>query len=150
MTKPSDPRGYHGSELAIIGLSGRFPGARDTNQFWYNLRDGVESIRGFTAKEMRACGADPSWLEDPSFINAGGAVDGIEEFDAAFFGFSPREAEITDPEHRLFLECSWEALEIAGYDPYSYPGSIGVFAGAGMSGYLYNLVSNDEIGRAHV
>ena len=144
MAQKSEQRGYHGSELAIIGLSGRFPGAHDIRQFWHNLRDGVESIRGFTAEEMRACGADPSWLEYPSFINAGGAVDGIDQFDAGFFGFSPREAEITDPEHRLFLECSWEALERAGYDPHSFPGSIGVFAGAGMSGYLYNLVSNDE------
>jgi len=144
MTKPDPRYPYHGSELAIVGRSGRFPGARSVAELWRNLRAGVESIRRFTAAELEAAGADPAWIELQSFVNAGGVVDGVDELDAAFFGFSPREAEVTDPEQRLFLECAWEALEDAGHDPGRFPGAIGVFAGSGLSGYLFNLISNPE------
>ncbi len=131
--------------IAIIGLGGRFPGARNIAEFWQNLRDGVESISSFTDEELLSAGVDPAALSDPSYIKAGGVIKDIELFDAAFFGFSPREAEILDPQQRLFLECAWETLEQAGYDPETYPGLIGVYAGVGMSTYLLNLYSNREL-----
>ncbi|HUQ34164.1 MAG TPA: SDR family oxidoreductase [Pyrinomonadaceae bacterium] len=130
--------------IAVIGLSGRFPGAADADAFWRNLRDGVESIAFFTDEELLAAGVDASALTDPEYVRADGALDDIDLFDAAFFGFNPREAESLDPQQRFFLECSWEALEQAGYDPESYPGLIGVYAGAGTSTYRNNLYSNSD------
>jgi len=102
--------------IAIIGMAGRFPGARNVNQFWQNLRDGVESLSFFADQELEAEGVAPALLNHPAYVKAGMILDDIELFDAALFGFTPREAEITDPQHRLFLECAWEALESAGYD----------------------------------
>src|SRR5215216_3025247 len=119
--------------IAIIGMAGRFPGAKNIDTFWQNLRDGVESIRTFSEEELAASGVDPAVLNDPNYVNAGAVLEDIEQFDAAFFGFSPREAAITDPQHRIFLECAWEALENAGYDPEQYPGPIAVYAGASAS-----------------
>ena len=124
--------------IAIIGMTGRFPGARSLDQFWRNLRDGVESVSFFTRDELAAEGVDPGMLSEPGYVGANAVLDDVEMFDASFFGFTPREAEITDPQHRLFLECAWELLEIAGYEPTSYPGRIGVYAGAGLSTYLLN------------
>ncbi|RCJ27415.1 polyketide synthase [Nostoc sp. ATCC 43529] len=133
-------------EIAIIGITGRFPGANNVNKFWENLRDGVESISYFTDEELLAAGVDRSLLNDPSYVKAGSIIEGIELFDAAFFGYTPREAEITDPQHRMFLESAWEALESAGYDSESYKGKIGVYAGVTNSSYLFtNLVSNKEL-----
>ncbi len=130
-------------EIAIVGMAGRFPGAKDINAFWANLRDGVESIRTFSDEELIAAGVDRSQLDDPNYVKRGSFVDNAEEFDAPFFGFTPREAQITDPQHRLFLECAWEALENAGYDSNTYPGLIGVFAGCGVNHYLrLNFLSN--------
>src|SRR6185436_8056144 len=90
--------------IAIVGMAGRFPGAADVDAFWANLRDGVESIRPFTDAELRSAGANPS---EPGFVNAGSVMDGIELFDAPFFGMSRREAELTDPQHRVLLETAW-------------------------------------------
>jgi acyl transferase domain-containing protein len=126
-------------QIAIISMTGRFPGAANVDELWRNLRDGVESISTFTEEELESLGINPSVLTDPDYIKSSGILNDIEHFDAAFFGFNPREAQITDPQHRLFLECAWEALEIAGYDPDRYPGSIGVYAGVGMSTYLFNI-----------
>ncbi|MBZ0257106.1 SDR family NAD(P)-dependent oxidoreductase, partial [bacterium] len=132
-------------KIAVIGAAGRFPGARDVYEFWRNLEQGVESIRFFTKDELLAAGEDPVLLDAPNYVAACGYLDGIEEFDAAFFGFTPREAEITDPQHRLFLECVWNALEDAGYDAGRYDGRIGVFAGAGPSSYLiHNLLARPD------
>jgi amino acid adenylation domain-containing protein len=126
--------------IAIVGMAGRFPGAPGVEQLWRNLREGVESIRFFAPEELEASfGVRPDG-DDPGFVRAGGVLDGIEDFDAAFFDFNPREAEVTDPQQRIFLECCWEALERAGYDPETFPGAIGVFAGAGMNTYLLNNV----------
>lgn len=136
--------GTHSSteDIAIIGMSGRFPGARNIGKFWQNLRDGVESISFFSDQEL---GIDPAVLGDPNYVKARGVLDDIESFDASFFGFNPREADIMDPQQRLFLECAWEALENAGYDPEKYDGLIGVYAGANMNTYLlFNLYSNHE------
>jgi acyl transferase domain-containing protein len=95
--------------------------------------------------ELRACGAEESLLCNPHYVKAGGFLDGIEQFDASFFGFNPREAEVTDPQHRIFLECAWEVLENAGYDPEQFAGRIGVFAGESINSYLYsNIFGNPE------
>jgi acyl transferase domain-containing protein len=129
--------------IAIIGMAGRFPGANNVEQFWQNLRDGVESISFFTDEELEASGIDPALLNDHSYVKANALLEDVEMFDASFFGFTPREAEIMDPQHRLFLECAWEVLENAGYDSNAYDGQIGVYTGAGMNTYLiHNLAPN--------
>src|SRR6185436_6705127 len=125
--------------IAIVGMAGRFPGATDVDAFWANLRDGVESIRAFTDDELRAGGADTT---EPGFVNAGSVMDGIDQFDPAFFGMSRREAELTDPQHRVFLECAWSALEHAGGDPSAGVGRIGVFGGVGANTYFRNNVAD--------
>jgi acyl transferase domain-containing protein/SAM-dependent methyltransferase len=135
--------------IAIIGMAGRFPGARNIDEFWRNLCDGVESVSFFTDEELLAEGLDAGLLSDPNYVNANAVLDDVEMFDASFFGFTPREAEITDPQHRLFLECALEVLESAGHEPGSYKGRIGVYAGAGLSTYLLNnLGPNRELIRS--
>jgi acyl transferase domain-containing protein len=137
---------FDGSEIAVVGLAGRFPGARSVDALWQNIRNGVESITFFSDDELLALGVDRRWLQRADYIKAGATLEGAEWFDAAFFGFSPRDAEMLDPQHRLFLETAWEALESAGYDPARTHASIGVFAGAGRNTYYDNLRSNPEIG----
>ncbi|HEV7516553.1 MAG TPA: beta-ketoacyl synthase N-terminal-like domain-containing protein, partial [Thermoanaerobaculia bacterium] len=132
------PRSPGATEIAIVGMSGRFPGAPDVARLWQNLRQGIESILPLTDAELAAAGVDAALLADPAYVKAAAALDGIELFDAPFFGFTPREAETLDPQHRLFLECAWEALETAGYDPGRAPGAVGVYAGVGLPGYLLN------------
>ncbi len=135
----------NGSEIAIIGIAGRFPGAKNVDEFWQNLQNGVESISFFTDEELLAYGLDAATLHNPKFVKARAVLEDVELFDAAFFGFNPREAEITDPQHRLFLECAYTALEDAGYDSENYQGSIGVYAGASLSRYLLNIILNEDI-----
>lgn len=133
-------------EIAIIGMAGRFPQARNVDQLWEKLRDGVELVTFFTDEELRAGGATEEMLKDPAFVKAGAVMDDIDLFDAGFFGYSPREAEILDPQHRNFLECAWEALENAGYDAERSRGLTGVFAGVSFNGYLLrNICSNPAI-----
>src|SRR5205085_3681651 len=135
-----------GDELAIIGMACRFPQAKNVAQFWEKLRAGVELITVFSDEELLAAGVSRDLLSHPDFVKAGGIMEGIELFDAAFFGYSPREAELLDPQQRHFLECAWEALENAGYAPDDYRGLIGVFAGASISNYfLQNLISHAEL-----
>jgi acyl transferase domain-containing protein/acyl carrier protein len=135
--------------IAIIGLSCRFPGARGVQQFWKNLKDGVESISFFSDQELKESGIDPILLNDSNYVKAGAVLEDIEWFDAHFFGYSPREAKLIDPQQRLFLECAWDALEDAGYNPETYPRLIGVFAGASTSDYLlYNIHSNPDLIRS--
>ena len=124
--------------IAIIGMACRFPGSRDVSAFWRNLAAGVESIRVFTDAELSAAGVNETTRRDPRYVPAGGALEDIDKFDAPFFGVTPREAEITDPQQRVFLECAWEAMEAGGYRPGREAGRVGVFAGAGMSTYLLN------------
>jgi phthiocerol/phenolphthiocerol synthesis type-I polyketide synthase E len=131
--------------IAIVGMAGRFPGARNIDEFWRNLRDGVEAISFFTEEELRSAGVDSALLSDPSYVRANATMEDTELFDASFFGINHREAEIMDPQHRIFLECAWEALENAGYDADSYQGRIGVYAGHGVPTYLLsNLYSNRQ------
>ena len=133
------------SQIAIIGMAGRFPGAQSIDAFWHNLRDGVESITFFTDEQLLASGVDPEALDNPNYVKARPVLEDVELFDAPFFGFSPREAGAMDPQHRLFLECVWGAIESAGYDAESYKGAISVYAGASMSSYLMNnLHANPE------
>ncbi len=136
---------YNGLEIAIIGMAGRFPEAQNLEQFWDNLKNGVESIHFYQDKELQELGVDEALINHPQYIKAGGKLDGIDLFDAEFFGVNPKEAELLDPQHRLFLECAWEALENAGYDSEKYSGTIGVYGGAGMNGYLFNLYTNPKI-----
>jgi natural product biosynthesis luciferase-like monooxygenase protein/amino acid adenylation domain-containing protein len=132
--------------IAIIGMSGRFPGARDIESFWKNLCDGVESIRPFTADELRASGIDPAILAQPDYVNAGAVLDDADRFAASFFGYTPREAELMDPQQRVFLECAWEAFEHAGQDVARFPGAIGVYAGVALNSYFQNnLATRPEL-----
>ncbi len=137
--------GGYAEPIAVIAFTGRFPGAANTDIFWTNLRDGVESVKFFTDEELASENIDPNILANPKFVRADAVLDHIDLFDADFFKYSPREAEIMDPQHRLFLECSWEVMELAGYNPETYKGRVGVFGGSGLSSYLIrNLLKNSE------
>ncbi|MFG1677080.1 amino acid adenylation domain-containing protein [Micromonospora sp. NPDC049282] len=136
VTRPTPTAGPADGPVAVVGMACRFPGARTVDEFWANIRDGVESVHEFSVEEMLADGADPARIDDPAYVRAGTFLPGIDEFDAAFFGFTPREAETLDPQHRLLLECAWHALEHAGHDPSRHRGRVGLFAGSGRSSYL--------------
>jgi acyl transferase domain-containing protein/acyl carrier protein len=133
--------------IAIIGMAGRFPGAKNIAEFWQNLRDGIESISSFTDEEIIASGIASTTLQNFNYVKAGAVLDDIDLFDAAFFEINPKEAEITDPQHRLFLECAWEALEDAGYDPQRCD-RIGVYAGASLNNYHTFDLNRDRLGSA--
>jgi acyl transferase domain-containing protein/acyl carrier protein len=135
-----------GREIAVIGMSGRFPGARDLHELWRNLRGGVEGVTFFSDEEMLAAGVPAERLSDPRYVKAASLLAGVDQFDAGFFGYSAREAEILDPQQRLFLEHAWMALEDAGYTPEGYEGLIGVYAGVAWNTYLLsNLRSHPEL-----
>jgi amino acid adenylation domain-containing protein len=124
--------------IAVIGMSGRFPGARSPEEFWQNLIGGVDSVSHFSDAELEVGHATRS---QPGYVGARSVLADVDKFDAAFFGIYPKEAEQMDPQHRIFLECAWEALEGAGHAPGSFPGLIGVFAGCSMNTYfMHNLV----------
>ncbi|WP_194243996.1 type I polyketide synthase [Nonomuraea phyllanthi] len=135
-----------GTDIAIVGMSGRFPGASDVAELWSVIRAGKSGITHFGDEELRAAGVPEELLADPAYVKAGSVIDGVELFDAAFFGFGPKEAQILDPQHRLFLEHSWAALEDAGCDPKRFDGSIGVFGGCAHSSYLQNNLVPSGIG----
>jgi acyl transferase domain-containing protein len=142
-----DPRSddHQDLEIAIIGLSCRFPGSPSVDAFWRLLRDGGDAISSFSERQLAAAGVASEVFRDPRYVPARGILTGIDLFDAPFFGISPREAERTDPQHRVFLECAWETLESAGYDPRRYAGLIGIFASAGLSSYaLSQLAANPD------
>ena len=143
--RPVERRSDSSNAVAIIGMAGRFPGAPDLDTFWVNLRAGIESIHALNDDDLRSAGVDEHLLADPRYVKVASTLDEVDLFDAGFFGYAPREAELIDPQHRLFLECAWEALERAGYDPKQYAGLIGVYAGAGWSPYLANIFSNTAL-----
>ena len=133
------------SAVAVVGMAGRFPGARNVDEFWSNLRRGVESLETFSDAELEAIGIAPALLANPNYVKAGTTLERAAEFDAAFFGVNPREAEVMDPQHRIFLECAWEAIEDAGYDVDRVDVPVGVFAGATMNSYVFaNLLANTD------
>lgn len=148
MSDERDDTLSHG--IAVVGMVGRLPGAPDLETFWRNVCDGKESISFFSDEELDPFGLDPAALRHPSFVKAKGIIEGIDQFDPAFFGYSGRDALLMDPQHRLFLECCWEALETAGYDPRALKGLIGVYAGATQSSYQpylyahYDLLPNPD------
>jgi amino acid adenylation domain-containing protein len=129
--------------IAVVGMAGRFPGARDLAEFWQNLRAGKESIRFFSEGELLAAGVSRELLARPDYVRARGALDDFDRFDAAFFDIAPREAELLDPQHRLFLEAAWEALENAGCDPGRSGGPVGLFAGVSANTYLLSHLLAD-------
>lgn len=128
--------------IALIGMAGRFPGARTPEALWRNILAGQESITFFTEEELLARGVDPALVRDPHYVRAKGVLEGADEFDAPFFGYGARQAEVMDPQQRVFLEVAWAALEHAGYDP-SRGGRVGVWAGAALNTYLLHHVAPD-------
>jgi acyl transferase domain-containing protein/acyl carrier protein len=137
----SGERNRTGLEIAVIGMNGRFPGAVDIDQFWYNLKNGVESITFFSAEELEAAGVSSDLLHHPNYVKAKGKLEGIEYFDSLFFGYTSREAELMDPQFRIFHECCWQSLENAGYNPDLYNGVIGLYAGCAFSlGWLERML----------
>lgn len=126
-------------DVAIVGMSGRFPGARTLEEFWSNLAQGVESITHFSDEELLAAGVPPSHLQTARYVKAAPVLEEPGHFDAAFFGFSPAEAKSMDPQHRMMLELAWEALEHAGCEPQRHPGRIGVFCGTALNTYYTNV-----------
>ncbi|ASS77200.1 hypothetical protein CIG75_11065 [Tumebacillus algifaecis] len=129
-------------------MAGRFPGAKNTAEFWHNLTVGTESIRSLTEEELKAAGVDSALLSDPFYVKRGAVLEGAELFDADYFDFLPKEAEVTDPQQRLFLECAHEALEDAGYDPQQFAGAVGVFGGTGRNTYVNHIYANPELVQA--
>ncbi|MGB8346549.1 MAG: type I polyketide synthase, partial [Ktedonobacteraceae bacterium] len=146
MTNSTAPDTSYDTALAIIGLAGRFPGATNVELFWQNVARGVKSIRFFSDAELLAAGVEPTLLRHPNYVKAGAILEDSDRFDAAFFGYTRREAEVMDPQHRLFMECAWEALEDAAYNLETCNGLVGVFAGSSFSTYLSNnLHHNDRL-----
>ncbi|WP_288255005.1 type I polyketide synthase [uncultured Hydrogenophaga sp.] len=131
---------YPAHAIAIVGLAGRFPGASDLDAFWRNIREGVESLEDFSDEDLREAGVDPALSAQPGYVKRGTVLQESEHFDAAFFGLSPREAQVIDPQQRIFLECAWEALEHAGYAPGAIEAPVGVYAGASMNSYLFSQI----------
>ena len=135
MNEPMKQNNYTGLEVAVIGMAGKFPGARDIDRFWENLKNGIESISFFSAEELEESGFDGELIRRPGFVKAKGILEGVEYFDASFFGYTPGEADIMDPQYRVLHQCVWEALENASYDPNAYEGLIGLYAGASLNSY---------------
>ena len=136
------------TDIAVVGMACRLPGAPDLEAFWRMLRDGRDARRELTDERLRTLGVPPEVLADPGYVKAAMVLDGIDQFDAGFFGLSPRDAALFDPQHRVWLEVCWEALEHAGHLPERFPGRIGVFAGCGMDTYLlHNILTNPDLVR---
>ncbi|GAB3938212.1 hypothetical protein GCM10027614_17840 [Micromonospora vulcania] len=148
-TSPAEPdavREYTGDEIAVVGLAGRFPGAPDVATFWWNLCAGVDAIHDHSDEELAELGVGPGLRADPRHVKATGRLDGVADFDAEFFSFGDREAARTDPQHRLFLETAWEALEDAGHDPSRFPGLVGVYGATSVNRYfLFHLMDNPAV-----
>ncbi|KOR82050.1 type I polyketide synthase [Paenibacillus solani] len=146
MTKSKHTQTATGLEIAVIGMAGRFPEARNIEEYWDNLRNGKESIHFFSDSELEAAGIDPELIRNSRYVRAKGLVPDAEWFDSDFFDYSPREAEVIDPQLRIFHECAYEALEHAGYDTEQTSGAIGLFAGASSSIYwqLVAMLSRSE------
>ena len=134
------------NHIAIIGMAGKFPGAKNIDEYWRNLTNGVESVKRFTDDELRRAGISKETLDNPQYIKAKAILDEVDMFDADFFDINPREAEIMDPQHRMFLESAWAALEDSGTNPEYFPGRIGVYSCTSINTYLFNnLYSNKNL-----
>ena len=128
--------------VAIIGIAGRFPGAENAARFWRNLCAGQESIRSIPEHDLED-GLSAAERSQGRYVAARALLENVDQFDAEFFHFLPREAELTDPQQRLLIECAWEAFEDAGYDPAAIAGNVGVFAGSSVNTYLLLHLASD-------
>src|SRR5437867_8237996 len=137
-------------DIAIVGMAGRFPGARNVDEFWRNLAGGVESITRLSDQEILESGVPTSHLNSPNYVKAAPVLDEPGYFDADFFGFSPMEARTMDPQHRLLLELAYEALEHAGYDPDRWQGRVGVFSGTALNAYFTNVGLNRRLAEEYI
>eukprot|EP01044_Picomonas_judraskeda_P003379 COSAG03_NODE_277_length_9517_cov_112.780739_4_plen_1043_part_00 len=134
------------SAIAIVGLAGRFPGANNVEEFWEHLKTGHDAIRRFTVEELVSCGVPPEVYNHPDYVAAGQVCDDIDKFDSAFWGIGKLEAEIMDPQHRVFMEVAWHAMEAAGYAPRTgTPTACGVFAASGIDGYLIHHLNGGAL-----
>ena len=139
------PMQHHLSgDIAIVGMAGRFPGASDINTFWKNILSKTDCITHFEDSDLAAAGIDAEMINNPLYVKAFGVLEHVARFDNSFFGMSPAEAEVTDPQRRIFLECTWEALENAGCDPQNFKGPIGLFCGSSPSSYLLYHIYPDR------
>src|SRR5258708_5713822 len=132
------------SAVAVVGMAGRFPGAGTIDELWELLKSAKEALSYITPEELTAAGVDMRLAEDPSYVKYRMKMEGVSLFDADFFGYSPRQAANIHPQQRIFLECAWEALEAAGYDPESSRELVGVFGGSGGSGNLFDSPASDS------
>ncbi|HEV8299000.1 MAG TPA: polyketide synthase, partial [Acidimicrobiales bacterium] len=138
--------GLSESDIAIVGMSGRFPGAPDVDALWRHVRDGEDCLVDLDPEALIAAGLPSSVAHAPDYVRRTGIVDGVDQFDPGFFGIGKRDAAIMDPQHRLLLECAWEAIESSGHAPERFEGAIGVFAGCGVNTYLINnLLTNPDL-----
>ncbi len=132
------------ADIAVVALSGRFPKARDVDEFWANLRAGVDATSTFSRDEMAADGVPDELLDDPSYVGVRGFLDGAEDFDAGVFGYTPGQAELLDPQQRLLLESACDALEVAAHG--AADGSrVGVFVGTTLSKYLLAMLGSPRL-----
>tara|TARA_R110002049_G_scaffold23781_7_gene84818 strand:+ start:21229 stop:27666 length:6438 start_codon:yes stop_codon:yes gene_type:complete len=139
-------RSFTGEDIAIVGMSVNVPGAATTDAYWANLRAGVSAIKRLSEDDLRAAGESAETMARANYVPFAARLDGFDTFDAEFFGFSPKDAAILDPQHRKFLEVAWEAMEQAGHVPETIPGPVGVYAGCGMGSYFYfNICSNPDL-----
>lgn len=144
MTQHNDSNEIDPSAIAIIGMSGRFPGANSVNELWQKLCDGEELIQFFSDEELTKAGVPPSVLSDPNYVKASPTLEGLDKFDAYFFDYSAKEALYMDPQQRVFLESAWEALEHSGYHSSGCDHTIGVYGGSTLSIYLLNNIIHDK------
>ena len=139
------------NSVAIIGMSGRFPGAPDIPTLWRNLIEGRCATTDFCEDELEFSQAALDVERSPAYVRARPILEDVDQFDASFFGILPKQAELMDPQHRVFLEGAWEALESAGYDPEAFPGLVGLYAGVSLNTYLlHNLVGHRDGARVAV
>jgi acyl transferase domain-containing protein/thioesterase domain-containing protein/acyl carrier protein len=142
----ADPTLHSPSAIAVVGMACHFPGSRNANEFWNHLREGVAESASLNDEQLSQAGVSPEKLSDPRYVRSSLQLQDLKAFDASFFGMSPKDAAIMDPQHRHFLECAWEALEDAGHDPARLEGPVGVFGGCGMNSYYFqNLLRNPSI-----
>jgi acyl transferase domain-containing protein len=146
MATDFDSNAYAEGDIAIVGMATHVPGSANIQEFWNNLAGGVESIRRLNEAELKKAGEPNHRIKNPNYVPAAAVLDDFEKFDGEFFGLSPKESAIMDPQHRQFLECAWEAMENAGHPPESIDGPVGVYAGCGMGSYFYfNICSNPDL-----
>ncbi|WP_123029267.1 type I polyketide synthase [Mycolicibacterium stellerae] len=145
MSDNSSPESLPANAIAVVGMAARLPGANTPSAFWDNLRRGEESIVTLSEAQLASAGVTAESLANPLYVRRAPLIDGLDEFDAEFFGMPPQTAKMMDPQHRLFLQTAWHAFEDAGYDPAKFDGSIGVYATSGSSMYLvHNLLSHHD------